>query len=275
MFQLAVLSSMGSATVDEKTGTPRRLRRFFDEAEPVCEQPRQNFHSLSSRQVQQFFAAAHSHVTRAEQQELERDRIEATRFNVFDLIEPDENKLSDILADLLNPGGTHGQRAIFLVSLLRQLGVHAKVTAAGCAVVRREVATYGIAKFRRRIDVLIDAGVLIGIENKFGALEQTDQVKHYLEHLAYCGRTRRDSCTLIYLTPDGAAPESLNPIELAAAEAERRLHCWGYRRELTQWLEACRKQCTAPKIQSFLSDFLGYIGRTMPCDAETDLMRAT
>jgi hypothetical protein len=32
----------------------------------------------------------------------------ATGFNVFHLIEPDENKLSDILAGLLDPKGSHG-----------------------------------------------------------------------------------------------------------------------------------------------------------------------
>jgi len=42
-------------------------------------------------------------------------------FNVFDWIEPDENTLSDLLRDLLDPAGTHGQRSAFLKLALEHL----------------------------------------------------------------------------------------------------------------------------------------------------------
>ena len=41
----------------------------------------------------------------------------------FTLIEPDENKLSDILADPLDPKAIHGQDDLFLRLLFKQLGL--------------------------------------------------------------------------------------------------------------------------------------------------------
>jgi len=38
----------------------------------------------------------------------------APRFNCFDFINPDENKLSEVLAELLDPKGTHAQGDVFL-----------------------------------------------------------------------------------------------------------------------------------------------------------------
>lgn len=42
-------------------------------------------------------------------------------FNVFDLISPDENKLSDIIANLLDLNGTHGQGALFAKEFVKNL----------------------------------------------------------------------------------------------------------------------------------------------------------
>ena len=46
----------------------------------------------------------------------------ATGMNaVRDYMRPDENKISDILRDLLDPKGPHGQGCVFLDMFLRQL----------------------------------------------------------------------------------------------------------------------------------------------------------
>src|ERR1035441_3218191 len=42
----------------------------------------------------------------------------ARDFNVFYYIEPDENKLSRVIKDLLSPDGTHGQGTVFLDQFL-------------------------------------------------------------------------------------------------------------------------------------------------------------
>ena len=72
--------------------------------------------------LEQFFANINHKVELAETQQRLIDKQQATKFNVFELIEPDENKLSDILADLLDPKGSHGQGDLFLRLLFKQLG---------------------------------------------------------------------------------------------------------------------------------------------------------
>src|ERR1051326_3811380 len=69
-----------------------------------------------------FYATLTPRLDKARAYRLELDRYKATRFNVFDYVRPDENRLSDILHDLLDPSGTHGQGAIFLNCFLEMIG---------------------------------------------------------------------------------------------------------------------------------------------------------
>ena len=236
--------------------------RFFEEGEPngqvIDKSDLTEFNSIrpNKSEMDEFFAGVTSRVD----EQRRRDRHEATGFNVFHLIEPDENKLSDILAGLLDPQGAHGQGDTFLRLLLQQLNFEVKdhaITAE--ATVQREAPTHGIEKYRRRMDVLVEAGFLVAIENKVDSLEQPDQVKDYIEHLHYCTRNNDRPNALIYLTPNGRAPDSLDLVSLKKHKECRRLHCWSYQRELRGWLEQCGKQCEAEKIRHFLSDFIAYI----------------
>lgn len=223
---------------------------------------------VKQSELRPFFAAVSHSAERADEQQRRRDKRQATGFNVFDLIEPDENKLSDILADLLNPKGSHGQGDLFLRLLLQQLDLGSSTKLTGDATVQREAPTHGIEKYRRRMDVLVEAGMLLAIENKVDSSEQQDQVKDYLEHLRYCTRRSRRRGVLIYLTPDGRRPESLERAAFDEAEADGSLRCWGYQVQLREWLEQCRSQCTALKIRVFLSDFVAYIESTMHREPE-------
>lgn len=209
--------------------------------------------------LRRFFTAVRKHSERGEAKERLRDRREATRFSVFEFIEPDENKLSDILAMLLDPKGCHGQEDLFLRLLFKRLGVRVNVRRTQTAQVRREAPTHGILKYRRRMDVLIDAGALVAIENKTDSAEQPKQANDYLEHLLQSTRGRSFLSCLIYLTPNGRSPESLGAARLKRELADGRLHCWSYHRELREWLEHCRLECAAPRIRDFLSDLLAYI----------------
>lgn len=194
--------------------TKSKLDKFFSGIKAVVE-----FHKP---ELDQFFANAGHRVKQAEKDQQRVDIKHATRFNVFDLIEPDENKLSDILADLLDPSGTHGQKDLFLQLLFKQLGVPVEDTFTKVAKVKREAPTHGIQKYRRRIDVLVEAGALLAIENKVDSLEQRDQIKDYLEHLQYCTQGNKIRSVLIYLTPDKRFPDSLNPLN---GNTET-LKCW-------------------------------------------------
>jgi hypothetical protein len=219
--------------------------------------------------LKRFFSAVGSRVAIAEKKQQQRDRKEATGFNVFNLIDPDENKLSDVLADLLDPKGTHGQGDLFLRLLLEQLdlGSNAKLKD---ATVRREVPTHGILKYLRRIDVLVEAGMLLAIENKVDSIDQPEQVKDYLDHLRHCTQVRPAPSMLIYLTPDGRPPASISR-EVADKEiAGKRLCCWSYAWDLRDWLEECQSQCGAPRIRDFLSDFVRYIELVLKQETEKE-----
>ena len=197
------------------------------------------------------------------------DKKKATRFNVFDLIEPDENKLSDILKRLLDPKGDHGQGDLFLRLLFKQLGLNATSKLTKDASVQREAPTHGIEKYRQRMDLFIEAGVLVAIENKIDSLDQKDQVKNYLEHLQYCTWGSGKKSFLIYLTPTGKPPELENYL-FDEAESSGSLYCWSYQVEIQEWLTACSQQCLASKIQVFISDFIDYIESHLKREPETN-----
>lgn len=249
---------MSATTVDasHKTVTVAELNQFFTDIGSRMDASRPD---IGIRELDQFFASISRQVTLAETRQRRINTRQATGFNVFDLIDPDENKLSDILAILLDPNGGHGQGDLFLRLLFEWLGFGSDSTLMRRARVLREAPTYGIQKYRRRIDVLVDAGVLLAIENKVDSLEQMDQVRDYLEHLRRCTEGHRQDSVLIYLSPDGRMPESLSPEMLQQRQADGSLHCWSYAEELRAWLEACRDGCKAQKIQDFLTDFIAYI----------------
>lgn len=235
------------------------LEQFFADlsnvaaAPQVTQNPSQS--SVSRSELEQFSATVHLLVEIAEMQQRRLDKRLATGFNVFRLIEPDENKLSDILANLLDPKGTHGQGDLFLRLLFKQLGLGTDATLTKTVIVQREAPTHRIVKYRRRIDILVDAGALLAIENKLDSIEQPDQVKDYLEHLRLCAGDR-ESC-LIYLTPDGRPPETKD---------HKKLHCWSYQVKLRTWLEECRQMCEAQRICDFLTDFINYIASDLKRD---------
>jgi hypothetical protein len=219
------------------------------------------------KHLERFFLSIGSRL--AKQQQL--DRKEATLFNVFDLIQPDENKLSDILRDLLDPNGNHGQGDLFLDLFFKQLGIPRDTKLMKGATVHREVLTHGISNILRRMDVLIEAGMLkVAIENKVESRDQPQQVEDYLEHLRYCTRVPPARSILIYLTPDGRRPEYVSPEVFDQEVDDKRLCRWSYGRDLQAWLEDCQSQCEAPRIRDFLSDFVRYIELELKRETENE-----
>jgi PD-(D/E)XK nuclease superfamily len=261
------------------------LERFFADISSRVQLPQTDLAHASSRppvdqcepeedraNLQRFFADVDKRVQLTETLRGHLDKWLATRFNVFDLIEPDENKLSDVLAGLLDPKGNHGQGDLFLRLLFERLGLgsdpklHTKD-----ATVRREAPMHGMRKDLRRMDVFVDAGVLLAIENKVDSPEQQDQVSDYLvdlERRCPCPPGQPIQNTLIYLTPDRRPPELLNHSELENHQKSGRLHCWTYQDELGDWLEDCRLACEAQKIRDFLSDFIAYIESDLKRESE-------
>ena len=225
----------------------------------------QTFTDFSAATIERFFASA------AQQLELaaQHDRHHAARFNVFTLIRPDENRLSDVLELLLNPRGAHGQRDLFLRLLIERLATGLSTRHANHAKVRREAFTHRIDDDRRRIDLLVDATTdLLAIENKVIPQEQEKQIEDYLQHLDRLACDRSAAYTLIYLTPDGSRPTSIDFCTADLEKANNHLRWWSYKRDLSSWLVACRDACEAPRFRDFLSDFISYIDLNFKCDPE-------
>lgn len=179
---------------------------------------------------------------------------QAVDFNIFRFIDPDENRLSDIIADLLDANGTHGQGHSFLNELLVALDIDLRQKLGGVNV-RREDTTDG----RRRVDITVGASKFgIGIENKPWAGDLPDQLKDYINHLRL---HHGDHFCLLYLSGRGTPPaeESLSPTERQQLESQGQFRCWSYKREFQDWLKSCTHVCRADKVRFFLQDFVSFI----------------
>jgi hypothetical protein len=206
-----------------------------------------------------FFAQVGPSLAKRRQDQRAKDRVEASVFTVFEWIKPDENRLSDIFADLLDAEGIHGQGELFLAELLRVAGVPL-VEGLDQAQAWREDETWLIDNPLRRIDISVDLPRFgIGIENKPWASDQADQVADYVKHM----RLRHGERFLfLYWSGQGSVPSSLGREERETLERRSQLRVWSYNGELREWLEACRRVCQAPKVCWFLSDLLAYLAHT-------------
>ena len=227
-----------------------------------------------------FFAELERRLQSAKDRELKSDRDRAHRFNVLDYLRTDELGLSRIIADLLDPHARHGQRALFLKTLLEML--QPITDWSDLDADRAEVTSERVIEKQRRIDIEVDIpdgnGALyrLAIENKPYAGDQNRQVVNYLEHL----KKKEDGggFVLIYLSSDGHPPseESLPATEIQrwrdrfvimsyddqsyGKEVDDRFKRTDF--ALTTWLSICREKCSVDRLRWFLDDAEKYCQRT-------------
>lgn len=180
-------------------------------------------------------------------------------FNSFNFIQPNEPKLSDIIADLLDPKGSHGQGAVFLhlfldidkilAALKGQFEIVSDVS------VRRERAT----DENRFIDIVVcKPGVFgIGVENKPWAEDRYQQISDYIKFLK---KEFVDNFLCIYLSRDGAPPseESIATTEREDYERKKQFLTLSYS-VLRKWLSICCNHCQSERVRAFLKDFELYL----------------
>jgi hypothetical protein len=180
----------------------------------------------------------------------------ASRFNVFDYIEPDENKLTWIIADLLDPNGSHGQGTVFLDAFLEAVG-HAKLSArsAGARVNCQEFSDSDTRV--GFVDCTIELGDFsVGLENKPWAVEQKDQLRRYAEYLR---NQKGEEFCLVLLDGRQVPIESLNDAERATLETKGQFRVMTYQSEFKVFLRRCRQECNAEKLRWFLIDFEAFV----------------
>jgi hypothetical protein len=174
----------------------------------------------------------------------------SNNFNVFKYIPRLENILSNILADLLETDGSHGQGDIFQKLFLQLIAVDEFKNE--IYSVRRESLT----DEKRRIDILMESPkYLIGIENKpwESSGEQENQIEDYIKYL---NRQQKKSI-LIFLTYDGREPTSL----VDKTGLGKTIFNFSYSKEIILWLESCYKESKSEKMRIFLSDLKSIINK--------------
>ena len=171
-------------------------------------------------------------------------------FNVFLVngVKIDEDTHSAILADLLNPNGSHRQGAVFLKHFLNLelLGLtnssdHGELN--DFYVKRKANSKYG------EIDIFLEKKdyACIIIENKIhDAPDQDSQLYRYYKYAKK--RFSDEQIRLIYLTRrDGRVP---NKNSLRGKDGEEaldigRVICMSYESDIVEWLEDCLKEVKA------------------------------
>ncbi|MCJ2077653.1 PD-(D/E)XK nuclease family protein [Methylobacterium sp. E-016] len=185
-------------------------------------------------------------------------RRRAPEFTVFDFIRPGELILSEILASLLDPAGTHGQGSLFLAEFLNTLQLDWSTVDLDGARVQVEAPTFE----RRRVDIVIRFGdAVLGIENKPFAADQPNQVTDYLAwlDLAVPGGRR----CLVYLAhAEGVLPAegSISAKHRQSRHAEDQFRPLSYP-GLVPWLERARNRCEAASVTAFIDALIQFIRR--------------
>ena len=154
-----------------------------------------------------------------------------TGYNILQLVMEvnDELKQSALLASLLNPRGSHGQKGLFLDLFNKSLGLN-DFDADRATLTTEKSIGQKTGDSGGRIDIFIESGnKQIIIENKRKAGDQERQLWRY--HNAF------NDATIVYLTPDGHAPDknSYSPLPL------ERFHILSYRDDITHWLDQCQE----------------------------------
>lgn len=176
----------------------------------------------------------------------------ASEFNLLRYARTDELGLSQILADMVDPCGPHGQGERFLICFLKLFWPEYAVPGQKVSV-RTEVLTDRIVASQRRVDIEIDLGTgVLAIENKPWASDQPAQVSDYLAHLKALGRPFK----LLYLAgQEGRLPsaQSIEETDLQAHLDSKTLVVTQYTK-LQEWVRDCLRYCENERVAMFLRD---------------------
>lgn len=191
--------------------------------------------------------------------EKEIERATASRFNLFHIFGVGHYEVSPhspLLANLLDPQGSHGQGSVFLKRFIDSEAIRKAPGFptdfhADSAVVQCEVSIgYRTETTGGRLDILITDknGRKLAIENKIHAAEQHNWVERYLNFL------KNDGC-LIYLTKFGE-----DPTQAFTENLRHKVHCISYAETIKGWLENCRKEAaTVPIVRESLTQYIHLI----------------
>lgn len=213
--------------------------------------------------MQDFIRKANEIVDSYESEE----KKEGTHFNLFSILdrETDEEKThSALIAELLNPQGSHGQGDKFINLFISLLSQKKKESAFWKDAIipnqlnKLQVYTErNIGKYRKqecRLDILLlNREWQIIIENKFNAKQGKEQLERYLDYLK---EDKNRKTLLIYLTKIG---DNYKNKELTNGSD---YFCLTYKNDILTWLEKCKEVClNIPIIEQSLAQYINLIKR--------------
>ncbi|WP_295935501.1 PD-(D/E)XK nuclease family protein [uncultured Alistipes sp.] len=208
----------------------------------------------------QLYASLLSQAGRIIQHHNQIAQLSGERFNLFKIIKLTANEVrvhSALLAELLNPRGTHGQGVMFLDLFLKYFGIQG-IDTGNCEVsVEKPIGAINQERTEGgRIDLFISdtRGRCVAIENKIYA---GDQDKQLIRYHNYCNGKGWKCPTLLYLTLEGRNPTKQSCGELKSGEDYRTI---SYRTDIVEWLEACRKECVQlPVVREGITHYINLI----------------
>ena len=180
----------------------------------------------------------------------QKEEMRLRGFNDFNYIKllkglDDENTHSKIIAEFLNPEGSHYQGKIFLENFFKTLDIPFKIDKWN--VVTERFVDNCIEKGQGRIDIyMTNSKKHIILENKIGAGDQEAQIFKYVECLykENEGNLDAEDILVLYLTKDGHLPSkySLDNYEIKNnclennGEKKAKIKCISYK-EILKWMK--------------------------------------
>lgn len=189
-------------------------------------------------------------------QETLRKRKEVTpNFNLVELISPKELQLSKIIAEFLNPKGTHEQGRLFLDTFLNEFFHKLKVPK-GNITIKRELSQ----NVNGQIDIVIDFNNEFGIaiENKPFAEDQDQQIIRYVEYLE---NNYSDKYLMIYLSELGQSPSEKSLPQKDKEKIGAKFSVLSYE-NIRDWLIKCSektKENNAERLTILILEIIEYI----------------
>lgn len=247
------------------SGDYNDCRQSLDDFYSVLHQRLQNCRNDYRRRLINFYSILNQKLQNHQDMKRYLDRFLSVDFNVFKVIRPKEPRLSEIIADLLDPDGPHGQRRRFLDAFLRRI-VKQPIDLDSLLKQRPrsvtcERRTDYIESSQRRIDIHVEFENKVfglGIENKPWTGDLERQLEDYIDDLE---KRYGDKFCLVYLTPEGRNPseKSIEASRRKKLKKESKLICFSYRDDILKWIEECYRLCESDKFRWFLRDFMDYI----------------
>lgn len=187
-------------------------------------------------------------------------------FNIFEILKAEHYEVSThsaILAELLNPNGSHGCSDLFLKSFLNVLCLKELFQNLNEVSVEVEKSIGALdcvnKEYGGRIDLILHEKnkAAIIIENKIYAADQAKQLYRYSRY----AQKKYENYKLLYLTLEGNEP-SESSINGDDSTIDVNYRCISYQFHIKKWLEECLKEVEGKtNVKKSLCQYLQVINK--------------